>query len=107
MAVITKENNTAKMNFAREAEKNEKAVMEVVNGEKNGVAAVVVGKCSREEANTLCDSLSALVNDFPKGRFSCVFDGKGNTRFDLCGDIAFVAKALQELSAQGSFGENL
>ena len=100
-------NTAAKMNFAREAEKTEKAVMGVVNGEKNGIAAVAVGKCTGEEAKELCNAFSALTDRFPKGCFSCVCDGKGVVRFDLCGDIGFVAAALQILSEQGSFGESL
>ena len=102
---MNKNENAAKLNFAREAEKTEKAVLGVVNGEKNGIAAVAVGKCTGEEAKELCNSFSALINRFPKGCFSCVCDGKGVVRFDLCGDIGFVAEALKEISAKGTFGE--
>ena len=103
-------NNTetvAKTNFAREAEKTEKAVMGVVNGNGNGVAAVAVGKCSREDAEDMCNALAVLAKKFPKGRFSCVGDGKGKVRLDLCGDLNFVAEALKEIGTKGTFGESL
>ena len=40
---MNKKENTARISFAREAEKTEKTVMDVVNGEKNGIAAVACG----------------------------------------------------------------
>lgn len=104
---MNKNENAAKLDFAREAEKTEKAVMDVVNGDKNGIAAVAVGSCSRGEAEDLCNALAALIKKFPKGNFSCVGDGKGKVRFDLCGDVGFVAEALKEIGAKGTFGENL
>ena len=101
------ETGKAKLDFAREAEKTEKKVMGVVNGEKNGVAAVAVGKCSKAEAEAVCEGVSLLAEKFPKGSFSCVFDGKEKVRLDLCGDIRFVAAALELLDETGCFGESL
>ena len=104
---MNKNENAAKMGFAREAEKTEKAVLGVFNGEKCGVAAAAVGKCSREEAQELCDIFAGLIKKFPKGKFFCEGDGKGKVRFDLYGDAGFVAEALKEISAKGTFGEDM
>ena len=92
------------MNFAREAEKCDKSIMSVVNGEKNGIAAVAVGKCSEEAAKELCDKLSRLLLSYPEGRFACNFDEKGRVRFDLCGDGLFAAEGLKLLAESGAFG---
>ncbi|MBQ1223279.1 MAG: hypothetical protein IIX84_03240, partial [Oscillospiraceae bacterium] len=75
--------------------------------EKCGVAAAAVGKCSREEAQDLCDIFAGLIKKFPKGKFFCEGDGKGKVRFDLYGDAGFVAEALKEISTKGTFGEDM
>ena len=103
---MNKNENAAKINFACEAEKNEKDVMGVVNGDKDGIAAVVLGKCSREDAEFLCNRLAVLAKNYRKGNFSCVGDGKGRVRFDLFGDAGFVADALKEIGAKVNFGED-
>ncbi|MBR6772824.1 MAG: hypothetical protein IKM29_05485 [Clostridia bacterium] len=104
---MNKKENTARISFAREAEKTEKTVMDVVNGEKNGIAAVACGKCSREEAEAICRALTELIKKFPKGSFLCNGDANGTVRFDLCGDPFFVAGAVELICEKGTFGESL
>ena len=62
-----------KIAFAREAEKLEKEIMGVVNGEKNGFAAVAVGACSRERADGICRELTELLKKYP----TAIFGGIG------------------------------
>ncbi|MBQ8897642.1 MAG: hypothetical protein IJY86_04100 [Clostridia bacterium] len=89
-----------KIAFAREAEKLEKGIMGVVNGEKNGFAAVAVGACSRERADGICRELTELLKKYPTAKFSCDFDG-ARARFDLLGNSAFISGAMGLIS----FGE--